>query len=604
MKISRKPINANIVDYDWNYEDIPEDVSRITDPDGYINKIAGSAVEGYESLEEYKADNHYGLDKNDGWAPNDYEVEDEFNLAIQRPKRFRKYDAFVKDLKYLAEDTILDDIDFRSTAIDMISSELMNRNLAVKYVDRFIRENPIEDVTIASSQELVTWDDADMNYTAIPEDVSHLVDPDGYLDEITASVISKAAELGYSLKELVSRYKDETGEDPIGDVDNVNDSARKRFRSWCADLVGEPVYSSFILKAPKSNTRKGYQYDMYIDNQGMLTSTTDNIKLFQDEASANDYLDGMPSNIGDENFSRSSFQVIEASIGPVDWDDNDLNYTNIPADVSHITDPDGYLDEIAAGSYVSSSSVGRRVSNESRTREGTVIKEDVASRDHYGNHCIWVDWDDGTTSKTMSFWVRWLKDDSGEPLYATTEGIVNDEILGSVDWSYYDKFQDDEKYLPRSGEGETKASQLVTALTKLIYKWYNDGDVFDNNYHLEGWANDLSSYANWIYKYYRKSRPILDRIYEIKSNDEYEVLLKDLADLFFNDAFLAKENESPKEGSIYSEVGEFSYSEQPDECDECGYEVNDCRCTYGDDDQYGSCSNCGVDIDYCMCDED
>ena len=70
-----------------------------------------------------------------------------------------------------------------------------------------------------------------------------------------------------------------------------------------------------------------------------------------------------------------------------------------------------------------------------------------------------------------------------------------------VDWSYYDKPEFkaiNSEYLPARGEGETKATQIVTAVNKLVYKWYNDGDVFDNTGALSGWANDLSSYANWL----------------------------------------------------------------------------------------------------------
>ena len=76
----------------------------------------------------------------------------------------------------------------------------------------------------------------------------------------------------------------------------------------------------------------------------------------------------------------------------------------------------------------------------------------------------------------------------------------------SVEWSYYDTPEIDavnEKYLPAEGEGETMATQICTAITKLVYKWYNDGDVFDNTHSLSGWGwcNDLSSYANWLYWY-------------------------------------------------------------------------------------------------------
>ena len=52
----------------------------------------------------------------------------------------------------------------------------------------------------------------------------------------------------------------------------------------------------------------------------------------------------------------------------------------------------------------------------------------------------------------------------------------------SVDWNYYDKYEDiSDQYMPNMGEGETLASQLVTAVNKLIYKWYNDGDVFETD---------------------------------------------------------------------------------------------------------------------------
>lgn len=51
----------------------------------------------------------------------------------------------------------------------------------------------------------------------------------------------------------------------------------------------------------------------------------------------------------------------------------------------------------------------------------------------------------------------------------------------SVDWGSYNKYDDIlEEYLPSTGEGDSLASQMVTAVNKLIYKWYNDDDVYDN----------------------------------------------------------------------------------------------------------------------------
>jgi len=116
------------------------------------------------------------------------------------------------------------------------------------------------------------------NYEDIPEDISRNVDPDGYIDtigaSITANCMSRAAEMGYTLKDLVDTYRDETGEEPMSDDQGV----MRRFRRWCDEYVGE-----------------------------------------------------------DEPIASS-----------IDWDEDDLNYTDIPEDVSTLVDPDGYIDEITA----------------------------------------------------------------------------------------------------------------------------------------------------------------------------------------------------------------------------------------------------------------
>lgn len=133
----------------------------------------------------------------------------------------------------------------------------------------------------------------------------------------------------------------------------------------------------------------------------------------------------------------------------------------------------------------------------------------------------------------------------------------------SVSWDYYDKFEDlINKYMPLKGEGDTLASQIVTAVNKLVYKWYNDGDVFDNTHYLNGWANDLSSYANWLRRWTNsnsKCASILDEIYKCYNDDDYEDLLKDLADCLLDEDWLLT-MEKEKIGSIYNCDGPYKYS--------------------------------------------
>lgn len=137
-----------------------------------------------------------------------------------------------------------------------------------------------------------------------------------------------------------------------------------------------------------------------------------------------------------------------------------------------------------------------------------------------------------------------------------------------VDWNYYDKFGSViDKYLPWSGEGDTVATQIVTAVNKLVYKWYNDGDVFDNTCGMAGWCNDLSSYANWLYRVSDSISSILCGIGDCNYDDEYEELLKELADLTLNEKFLNQYN-FPKSGSIYNCDGPFKFEEECEEEDE------------------------------------
>lgn len=155
-----------------------------------------------------------------------------------------------------------------------------------------------------------------------------------------------------------------------------------------------------------------------------------------------------------------------------------------------------------------------------------------------------------------------------------TKSFVNtlhnqNKITESVDWSYYNKFKNIlDKYMSNSGEGETMASQIVTAINKLIYKWYNDGDVYDNvNSGMQGWANDLSDYANWLDKYCKPASRILDSIYNCSNEDEYENILKALADKCLDEKYLSTMEEKPKQGSIYNCEGQYEFEEQ-DENDE------------------------------------
>ena len=133
-------------------------------------------------------------------------------------------------------------------------------------------------------------------------------------------------------------------------------------------------------------------------------------------------------------------------------------------------------------------------------------------------------------------------------------------------WDYFDKYDREvNMYLPAYGQGVTKASQIVTAVNKLVYKWFNDGDVYDNRFGMPGWCNDLSSYANWLYANTTEvAKDILNRIKRIDSDGEYEDLLADLCEELLDAEDLENAAKIPAIGDIYHTKGSFAFEEYED----------------------------------------
>lgn len=128
-------------------------------------------------------------------------------------------------------------------------------------------------------------------------------------------------------------------------------------------------------------------------------------------------------------------------------------------------------------------------------------------------------------------------------------------------WDDFDKFENvNEKYLPSWGQGETMATQVCTAVNKLVYKWFNDGDVFDNRYGLEGWCNDLSSYANWLHAHTGAGN-ILEGIRDCWREDQYTDLLYDLCVYCMRRKYLEQFEKEPAVGTIYDCKGPFEFEE-------------------------------------------
>ena len=130
----------------------------------------------------------------------------------------------------------------------------------------------------------------------------------------------------------------------------------------------------------------------------------------------------------------------------------------------------------------------------------------------------------------------------------------------------FEKFKNCAKYLPNRGDGDSRGTQAATAISKLVYKWFNDGDVFDNTFGLEGWANDISGSANWLYEYVKGTKDVIDSIARISTEDEYTELLYELCKVV--DPQIPDLLNEPKVGDAYDEPGPFKFREKSDDYDD------------------------------------
>ena len=131
-----------------------------------------------------------------------------------------------------------------------------------------------------------------------------------------------------------------------------------------------------------------------------------------------------------------------------------------------------------------------------------------------------------------------------------------DKLEERVNWISFDKFDKiKDRYVHGSGEGDTMAQQMISAVKNIVDSWYRDGNVYDNSYELGGSRKDISTFANWLYTYIPETKQILDGIKNVKNGEEYEDLLDRLYSTIYQDSILNKYSNEEAIDSIFDCAG-------------------------------------------------
>ena len=142
------------------------------------------------------------------------------------------------------------------------------------------------------------------------------------------------------------------------------------------------------------------------------------------------------------------------------------------------------------------------------------------------------------------------------------EGKLLKEFIGGELEKRNDALYD--KLVPSMGDAETVEGEMLRAINKIIYRWFNDGDKYYEGYGTEtaGPAHSFLVNAN------HPQRSAMVRLFkEFVSDEEYERMLNDILDVIL-DHIESRQGDYTKNtlGGMYDYESEY-VNEEEDEGD-------------------------------------
>ena len=115
--------------------------------------------------------------------------------------------------------------------------------------------------------------------------------------------------------------------------------------------------------------------------------------------------------------------------------------------------------------------------------------------------------------------------------YGKVETILDQELDKDKQASDIVDMIFDAGLVPDSGKADTKAGEIVRAIARIIYRYYNDGDKFFEGYGLETAAPSVAYLMDTIDEVATYVANMLDRLYGFESDAQYNDAIETLADI-------------------------------------------------------------------------
>lgn len=129
-----------------------------------------------------------------------------------------------------------------------------------------------------------------------------------------------------------------------------------------------------------------------------------------------------------------------------------------------------------------------------------------------------------------------------------------------INWEDFDSFGPVlDKYMPEYGEGETMANQIATAVNKIGYRWFNDGDTISGDCEPSNdcAAGEVCQYGNWLDKNVPEASAFFGRWIDTLiggdcDEDTYKEFLCEMFETLLDEKLLEKYTDEKKVDSIYN----------------------------------------------------
>lgn len=128
-----------------------------------------------------------------------------------------------------------------------------------------------------------------------------------------------------------------------------------------------------------------------------------------------------------------------------------------------------------------------------------------------------------------------------------------------------------DKLVPGMGAADTVEGEMLRAMNRIIYRYYNDGDYYYKGYGIET-AGPAHSF---LVNAYHPQKSALRRIFDESRGEEYEQMLNDALDVILDHIESRQGDYTKNSEDMFDYEPEFEQEEEDDDWDDYGYDDED-----------------------------